>query len=249
MIEKTLTRARQSRVQFKFSDLGGHFGSALDAVIVGIPELPAGTPCLGEFKTSSESQFNKMKKSGMRVAKPEHYTQVQVCMKKMALNHCLYMVVNKNNDELYAELIDFEDLDATNDLKKAETIVFHPKAPDRINEAVSWWQCRFCDHKPVCKGNQLPEINCRSCYHARPMLNGDWECRVGNEEIHTEAVYAGCSDHVFNPHALNGIVFHGFDGKTGCNDMTLRNGERVLQGPEQLTSRELKQNGLPHPNV
>src|SRR5574337_375913 len=43
--------------QFRVGWWGGHFGGSGDGVLVGVPDLPPGMPCLGEFKTHGLKSF------------------------------------------------------------------------------------------------------------------------------------------------------------------------------------------------
>lgn len=165
--------------QYRVSALNGHFGSALDGVVMGLPELPDDTPALCEFKTASDSMFNKVKKQGIKKAKPEHYTQMQGCMKWYALDYGLYMVVNKNTDELYAEIIEYDSLVAEDIYKRAETIIASDLPPPMINRSPGWHTCTYCNFLDVCKYGAPVEKNCRTCRNSRTDLtdgNKPWVC-------------------------------------------------------------------------
>lgn len=162
--------------QFKISDAGGHFGGSGDGIVVNLPDLEPGTAALCEFKTSADKPFQEVSKKGVKEAKYEHYVQMQVYMKKMGIAVALYMVVNKNNDDLYAELIPFDNAVAEKYIDKGVKLVWMDKEPPRINNSPGWWKCKWCDHRPVCHLNAVPEVNCRTCYHSKPMEDGTWKC-------------------------------------------------------------------------
>lgn len=234
--------------QFRFKDINGHFGSALDGVIRGIPDIPAGEAAYAEFKTSADKGFQKIKAYGVEAEKYEHYVQMQVCMHKFNLRYALYMVVNKNDDDLHAEIILYNEVVARGHIEeKARNIIFSDAAPLKISESPGWWKCKFCDEKKVCHENTVPEINCRTCAHSTPSATGDdgaWTCARGNMEIFSPAVQVGCPEHVFNPYMLNKIEYNGGNAAMNCTDITLQNGDRILQGPNNVTSQQLKQRGL-----
>lgn len=163
--------------QFRISDHGGHFGSALDAKVVGIPDLPPNEQIIGEFKTHSDKSFKKLKSSGVLRAKPEHYTQLLVYMQKKNCKYGLYLAVNKNDDELYGEILC---LDSIGELaiERAGNIIFSDVAPDRLhNASPSWFACKFCDQNAVCYGRKAPERNCRTCRFSKPIEDGTWQCQ------------------------------------------------------------------------
>ena len=186
--------------QFKISGHGGHFGSALDGVVKGIPDLPAGVPAYAEFKTSADKGFKKLLKEGMQNCKYDHYVQVQICMHKMNLAHTLYLVVNKNDDSLYAEIIDYNKEVAEKYCDRAGEIIFTKTIPPQINPSPAWFGCKFCDYLPVCKRHQPVDKNCRTCQYSRPDPDGSWNCRKGHHEIiATDEAMSGCGDYKLNP--------------------------------------------------
>lgn len=164
--------------QFRISDHSGHFGGSLDAVIKGLPECPE-LYVLGEFKTHGDKSFQKVKEEGVRKAKFEHYVQMQVYMGKAGLTAALYLAVNKNDDELYAELLDFDQAIFDAFILRARGIIYAKVPPKKLNDSPSWYKCKFCDKRDVCHMGKAPERNCRTCEYAYPALDGMWHCGHG----------------------------------------------------------------------
>ncbi len=162
--------------QYRISDAGGHFGGSGDGIGIGIPDLPEGTQALLEFKTSGEKVFLKLEKEGVRSCKFEHYVQMQVYMKKMGLTIALYVVVNKNTDHLYAELVPYDERIAEEFLQRGRQLIPRMDPPEKINQSPGWWKCKFCDFHPVCHKGVEPHRNCRTCKHSRPVDDGSWQC-------------------------------------------------------------------------
>lgn len=232
--------------QFRFSDVYGHFGSALDGVAKKVPGIDPEMPCYAEFKTASDKVFNKIKANGIKEEKFEHYAQMNVCMHEMKLPMGLYMVVNKNDDELYAEYVPFDAECANAHIYKAEHVIFTDAAPKRISDNPTWWKCKYCDQRSVCHGTRLPEVNCRTCIHSKPTKDGtgEWVCERGNQEIHTDAVYTGCSEHVYLPPLLNNVVMLGFNKQSNFSELKTTEGKIIKNGPSEVPSHELKERGL-----
>lgn len=229
--------------QLRFSDINGHFGSALDCVTRGLPELPKDAVAYAEFKTCSDKIFKKLSENGIQKEKHEHYVQMQICMYEMNLKYGLYFVVNKNDDALYAEIIELNENIAKNYLDRAGTIIYSDEVPAKLNEDSSWYQCKFCNARPICHLKVVPEINCRTCAHSTVEKNGLWSCGMNNTSIHNDAVYNGCDDHVYNPYMLDSnITFNGGSQDYKHADLTLPNGDRILQGPLHVTSKQFKEN-------
>lgn len=163
--------------QFRISDAGGHFGGSGDGVAINIPDVPGDVPILLEFKTSGDKPFQKLKKEGVKEAKFEHYVQMNVYMRKMAIPVALYMCVNKNNDELHAEIVHFDPETADQYIGRGVKLVFMNEEPEKISNTPSWFECKWCDHAAVCHRAEPPERTCRSCTYALVGEDGNWHCR------------------------------------------------------------------------
>lgn len=178
--------------QFRISGSHGHFGGSGDGVVIGLPDLPAGTAALAEFKTHSSSSFKKLEKEGMRGAKPEHYIQMQSYMDKMQLAYGFYLAVNKDNDQLYGEIILLDSPTAQTYADRADRIIWMRKPPARISNSPGAFKCTFCDHKAVCHLKATPHRNCRTCTHSKPAENNQWLCEQHNAVLTKEMQLAGC---------------------------------------------------------
>jgi hypothetical protein len=183
--------------QYRISDHGGHFGGSGDGVVVGIPDLPAGTPALTEWKTHNDKSYQAVAKDGVREAKFEHFVQQQIYMHKMGLGWSLYGAVNKNDDHIHLELVKHDPAIAEQFVGRAKTVIMMRAAPSKIHESAGWYECKFCDHRPVCHLGAAPERNCRTCKHSEPDIhNGGWWCN--NEERRMRMV-VGPTENVSNP--------------------------------------------------
>jgi hypothetical protein len=184
--------------QWRVEALGGHFGGSLDGVALGVPEAPK-TWHVCEFKTHNEKSFKDLQSKGVKESKPQHFSQMQIYMDLTGMSRALYLAVNKNNDELYDERIRFEPIEAERLLAKAKQVVEASHPPSRISEDESWYQCRLCSHHGLCHGGQMPEINCRTCLHVTPKLDGSWHCARWNKSVSTADQRQGCAHHLFIP--------------------------------------------------
>jgi len=181
--------------QFRVSDVDGHFGGSGDGRLVGVPDLPEGTHALGEFKTANDSSFKKIKANGVREEKNEHYVQMNIYMGRMGLPAALYLVVNKNDDEIYGEIVPYNKLIDDEYTNRAHHLVYTETPPAKINESVGFWKCRFCDHKPVCHMKAVPDVNCRTCSLSKLLKDGQWACGRTGEILDKQAQYNACEDH------------------------------------------------------
>lgn len=182
--------------QFRMSASEGHVGGSLDSVLENTPDFPD-EPILGEYKTHGEKSFLKLKREGVQKSKPEHYTQMQLYMNHYGLRAGLYMAVNKNNDELYTEIVYLDSTYAGQHLHRADKVVWSQTPPPRISEYKASFDCKFCDFYDVCHNGFEPAVNCRTCSMAFPGPNKTWTCARHQKPITPELMQIGCEDHTF----------------------------------------------------
>jgi hypothetical protein len=223
--------------QFRISGDGGHSGSALDGVVVGIPDLPPGTPALVEMKTHSLKSFNEVVRKKLREGKYIHYVQMQIYMKKYDLKWGLYMAVHKDTDELYCELIPSDPAIADKMLNRVSQLIYTKTAPNRVNDSPSWFECKFCDYRLNCHNSALPEINCRTCIYSAPQTTGGWICNKYNTSINKADMLQGCSKHLMNPELIEGIVVHATDLEAGTMEVDYKR-KRFILGKGGISSTE-----------
>ena len=220
--------------QYTFHDVYGHFGSSLDGVIGNVPDLPAGVFAYGEFKTSSSSVFKKVKANGVRNEKWEHFIQCQTCMHKMNLPYSLYIMVNKDNDELHAEILEYDPKFGVDSVTRAGSIVFSNEPPPRIANSHSFFKCRMCNKKDLCHLDGVPDVNCRTCAHSTPLRTGidtgEWECALDHDCINTKQAFVGCEDHLFNPHMLNFAEMIDSSAEENYIVLQLASGKTIVNG-------------------
>ena len=180
--------------QFRFTAHGGHFALSLDGVCEGLPDAPK-TPHTLEFKTMNDRNFRALEKDGVQKSKPVYWAQCQVGMHLAGLTRCAFLAVNKNDDSIYMERIRYDKEAAQALIDRAEAIIFADKPPARLSNDPSFYICKFCEFRDLCHGQELPEVNFRTCAHVTPERDGTWSCDRGCKE-------GRCEAHVFNPHMM-----------------------------------------------
>lgn len=132
---------------------------------------------LMEFKTHNDKSFADLKKNGVKASKPLHYGQVTSYMGHIKLERCLYVGYNKNTSEIYLEWIPFTQEDfKENQRKEAEVVVADTLLPRIGNDSPMWHECKMCDAKKVCFGEELPKPSCKNCQFVDVHDEGRWEC-------------------------------------------------------------------------
>lgn len=193
--------------QHRVSALGGHFGGSVDAVVLGIPEAPK-TPHVAEFKTSNDKLFKALTKNGVRKSKPMHFAQMQTYMGLMQLDRALYMVENKNDASVYTERVEFDAEEFARIMQRAERILRTVEPPARLSDDADYYECKWCNHHALCHGTSVPEVNCRTCAHSTPVMDGDggaWTCDLERVSIDEDTQREGCTGHRYIPILLQRI--------------------------------------------
>lgn len=231
--------------QFRFKSVAGHAGGSIDGVALGVPEAPK-TWHVIEMKTHNAKSFAALQKAGVQEAKPEHYAQMQTYMRWGQLTRALYLAVNKDTDELYAERVR-EDSAAQDALEaKAERIIYAKEPLPGISTDAAHYKCKFCPAAQVCHGQQLAAVSCRTCLHATPEPDGDgrWSCALApGRDLPLEVQRTGCPSHLYIPALLRnwGAVedaseAEGWVAYRAPDGFAFRNGP---WGLASFTSREL----------
>lgn len=230
--------------QFTFTAVGGHFVAKIDGVALGIPEAPK-TWHNVSFKTANAKTSAALAKSGVQAAKPENWAQSQIEMRLAQLDRTLYLSVNKDTDELYAERIRRDEAAGLALEQKAERIIYAAEPLPRISEDAAFFKCKFCPASAVCHTPALPAVSCRTCLHATPEPDGDgrWSCAKWGADIPLDAQRAGCSEHLYIPALLarwgaveDASETEGWVAYKAADGLEFRNGP---WGLNSFTSKEL----------
>jgi len=178
--------------QYSFSKLGDHFRGRCDGVAENIPDCPNETVLL-EFKTASEKNFADLQKKGVKVSQPKYYSQIQAYLGAIGLDKCLFCSVNKNNDELYFEIVDKDIEHYKYLLDKAENVIFNTILPPKINESPAWYICKWCEYNDICHLNAEMNKSCRLCNRCYTSLEkGEHFCTLYNKTIPEAFQIKGC---------------------------------------------------------
>lgn len=177
-------------IQWRVSAVQGHFGGSLDGKGYLPENYPIKEQILFEFKTHNDSSFQKLKKEGMKLSKPQHYAQCCTYGYLMKLNYVCYVAVNKNDDEIYIEVVELNHRTGEMLVLKAEKIIISQEPPPRMNENPNFWLCKMCAYRHICHAEGKPEQNCRSCKYAVPTTDKQWFCNKHNQPL-TEEIIVG----------------------------------------------------------
>lgn len=179
--------------QIRMGD-GEHYGGSLDGVVQ-LPEryqLPDDWLC--EMKTHNQKSFDKLIKLGVQQAKPMHYAQMMQYGAHYKLTYALYIAVNKNNDDIYVEIVPIDYSVGKKLNQKAKDVIHADRLPNRIAANESFADCKYCNKVEICHRGAPAERNCRSCINSKPVANGNWHCNRFNLQLTQDQIKVGCSD-------------------------------------------------------
>lgn len=171
-----------------------------DGIGTGIPGAPK-TPHLIECKTHNDANFKLWRRQGVKTSHPKHYAQMQIYMHALKLTRALYICVNKNTDEIGAQRVQYDPLEAARLVVRAEGIVAADwVAPPKISAKPDFYLCTFCDFRGVCHGEQIPRRNCRTCMHFTMRQEA---CGLMSARRSLAEQREGCAMHRYLPAIIN----------------------------------------------
>ena len=107
------------------------------------------------IEAANDKKFNEFVKNGVANTNPVYAAQVALYQAYMDLteNPCMFTVMNKNNSDIYIELIDFNQNLAQTTSDKAVNILEATKANEilpRIAQNDDFYLCKMCDFYQTC---------------------------------------------------------------------------------------------------
>lgn len=179
--------------QYRISDVNGHFGGSMDGGMLLPPEFYS-SGILAEFKTHNTKSFSRLMDIGnVKEAKPEHYAQMCTYGYKQGLKYGLYFAINKNDDDIYIELVELDWKHGEEMLRKATYVIEQQAPPPRLHENPSHFDCKLCPASAICHESKEYLMNCRSCVYAVPVANKEWHCKRYGQNIPKDFIPKGCA--------------------------------------------------------
>lgn len=184
---------------------GGHLRGKIDGEALGLPEAPK-TWHVVECKSSKDSDFQKLKKEGVKKAKPLHYATFQFYMAKRGLDRVLYMCTGKDNEDIHIERLELDTAYAIRLEARIEHIIQQTEPPPRLCTKRDDFRGLFCRQAEVCWGEAKPRVHCRTCIHSTPLMddNAGWDCSRWSKPLSLEEQAEGCPAHLTIPALMVG---------------------------------------------
>jgi hypothetical protein len=231
-------------------DIGGHFRGHLDGIIQGLIQAPV-TPHCWEHKCTNEKKQAKLvslkvekgEKNALAEWDPVYFAQGQLYCHYQNLTRHYLTVDSPGSRATVSCRTDADPIVALKLIEKARRIITASEPPARLSERPDYFSCKWCDHYQICHQGAIPAVNCRTCAHSTPELDGDgrWSCARFQCDVSTETQRQGaqCPSHVFIPSALPSD-WKAVDASEDQGWIEYENGLR--NGPGGFASRELAAN-------
>lgn len=190
--EEQLPKDERMLQQWGFKAHRDHFAGNDDGRVRG-PDLPEGWGLL-ECKTYNDKRFKILAAKGVLSSDLGYYNQMQTYMKQHNLKWALFIAVNKNDDELHAEVVYYREEIAEAYYDRAEKLIECREAPARISNDPSWFKCKMCDYREICHKGAAPMKNCRTCVFSQATDGGRFYCNQFMNVIPEEFEPLGCNE-------------------------------------------------------
>lgn len=184
----------------EYRAIGGHVGAEMDAGGQGFVESPNAWHVV-TINAHEQSTWKALSTKALKEARPYEWAKVQFLMGQSGLDRAFYLSANKNTDELYSERVELDRSEAASILARATLVVQSPEPCARVNESPEYWACKMCNAAQVCHNSKGIAINCRTCLHSTPELDGNqrWSCTKHGRDLTLDEQRKGCDEHRLIP--------------------------------------------------
>jgi hypothetical protein len=147
----TLLTEKEDGGQFGFYAAEGAFRGHIDGVLTAGP-LPLPYACGWENKAVGDKKWNEFRRSGVRVASPTYYGQIQVYCAYLELPGFLFTAINRDDATVYAEYVPLDPAAAQQLSDKAVRVITssRPEELPRCTTDQADFRCKFCDFRVRC---------------------------------------------------------------------------------------------------
>lgn len=139
--------------QFQASLMDGKIQGHCDGVVVGLPE--SNEPHLLEIKSAKNSSFKQFVKDGLYKTSLRYYGQMQLYMHAFNLSRGLFVVMNKDTQELYFERVKYDKIEAQSLLEIAKHVICSDFPPERAYPKKTFYMCKMCRYNEFCWEGKL----------------------------------------------------------------------------------------------
>lgn len=168
------------------------YGSLVRAHSDGIIVDGNGNHALLEIKTANSARFKSLEKLKLRVSMPSYYDQMMLMMGIGSMEHGVFVAINKDNAQVYAEHVEFDDFHFSFLKSKIETII--DCGDEKLGSKPTDFTCAYCSYTQVCWHEVKTPSHLRTCRQCK-------HCTFSTDET----IFSVCD------HADSGIASVGYD--------------------------------------
>jgi hypothetical protein len=194
--------------QFAVVAVGGHFRGHMDGAIRGLLQAPK-TWHVWEAKAVGDDKLAKLRKlkaergekAALAAWDDVYHAQAQVYMHYTGMTRHYLTVASPGGRVTDSVRTDYDRTVADGLEHKALRIVESPTPLAGISQDPAWYQCKMCPAANLCHRGEGVQVNCRTCVHATPELDGNarWSCARHKRDLSVDEQRAGCAEHRLIP--------------------------------------------------
>lgn len=191
----------------------GHVRGHVDGMILGILEAPKSWHVWehksvdDKKKNALEKLVNECEETALEKWNGDYFAQAQYYMLTMKAKRHFLTVSSPGCRTAISVRTHYDSVKAHQYSQRALEIVASDSPPDRIASDKEYFLCQYsCNHMAQCHDQQSPQVNCRTCLHSAPCLQGDsgeWVCTRHKNTLDSELQERACGDHLFIPAMLS----------------------------------------------
>lgn len=216
--------------QWRFAMARGFLRGKADGVCRGVLEAPKALHVV-EIKSAKAADWRGVKKHGLAKHKPDHWHQLHSGMAGLGIDRGLYIMVNKDTEEILTERLHLDVQEVTRQEVRVEGLLDAHEAPVRASDKPDAFVCRFCKHKAICHEQAPARRHCRTCIHFTFTSDGNGHCERFCEPKRPNSQQAGkdCPAHLYLPTLVPGEQIDA-DAEAETITYLLANGETWIDG-------------------
>lgn len=228
--------------QFLARTLAGHVRGKLDGIARLVPEAPAKWHVVECKSHGLKSWKTLIKGLTVKEGKFDHWVQMQVYMHIRGIDRALYVAVCKDTDEVHCERVRYDHEWCSRLIARLERVLGCASPPDPISTNDKAPACQWCRAKPVCRGLSFARLNCRTCLHSSPTMDGNaaWSCARWAKPLGMDEQREACPSHLYVPALVPGVMGD-VDEQRETITYTLHDGRVWVDGQDRAEEPEAVQ--------
>jgi len=141
--------------QLGFSDFDERFKGHADGIVKNLIQTEDGKfhDAILEVKTANDRKFKLFQKNTVVKTDANYKAQAHVYMHYFKKQYCLFAVINKNNCDIYFEVVEYDE-EIAQEMRQKAQFIFNAKSEPPIPEGFNQdcFECMYCSYNSACYG-------------------------------------------------------------------------------------------------